>query len=215
VKKLALLAMVAAAELSAGETAAEFLSVSPLKLGDGLAGYYESPAPFAYGTPVPLGIYMGALLQPVVMPMDGAAFIDKGEGWGFVLGFSPDALDDPEGIFGLELIFAMSTHHDPATGNDVDYTRLSLGVRWWDNIRPQVMPYLAFGVSFSDISNNPGGTELSGWGFYGGGGVSVFPKRFISIGLDVKVHVWGGDDQFGMVKYGLTPVVSAAVLFHF
>jgi hypothetical protein len=188
---------------------------SSISLGEPLLGYYESPTPFAYERAAPLGIYFGGMYQPVVLPLDDASFLDKGEGWMMVVGFSPDVMYDPEGIIALEMLFGKSEHRDPATGNDVDYTRLSLGFRWWDNSRAEIMPYLTLGASFHSIDNNPGGTEVDGWGFYGGGGIDVFPSPYISIGIDLKLHVWAGDNPFGIVFYGLTPEVGVEVLFHF
>jgi hypothetical protein len=220
VKKTAIaVLMLIALPAVAAENAPLFLpdnSASPsISLAEPLLGYYENPTPFAYEQAVPLGIYFGGMYQPVVLPLDDASFLDNGEGWTMVIGFSPDVMYDPEGIIALEMLFGMSEHRDTTTGNEVDYTRLSLGFRWWDNSRPEIMPYLTVGMSFHSLDNNPGGTEMDGWGFYGGGGLDVFPSPYISIGIDLKVHVWAGNDAFGMVFYGLTPEVGVEVLFHF
>ena len=45
--------------------------------------------------------------------------------------------------------------------------------------------------------------------------MDIFATPNVSLGIDVKLHVWAGDDQFGIVRYGLTPVVGVELLFHF
>lgn len=176
---------------------------------------YGDYRPAAYFAPLPkIGLYAAGGYQPVVMPLDDVDYLDTGGGWAVTVGYSPDTFDSIEGVLGLEFGFARSIHRNPSVGSDADYKRLLIGFRWWENSRPRVMPYLTAGISFHDI-DDPVGPDVSGWGFYGGFGVDFFAGGYVAVGFDVRVHVWGGEDSFGMVTYGITPVVGVGMSAHF
>jgi hypothetical protein len=153
-----------------------------------------------------IGIYMEGTYQPVVLPLDDVDYLDLGGGWLVTLGYSADAFDSPDGRLGLEVAFARSKHRHPSAGTTAAYQRFQMGLRWWETSHPRAMPYLATGISFHDINDAAG--DVNGWGFYGGGGVTIAANEFISLGVDVRFHIWGGEDRFGAVTYGITPAVG-------
>ena len=172
-------------------------------------------APGGYFSPPPrIGLYLGGYYQPAVMPLDDIDYLKTGQGWMLYMGYSADTMSSPDGLLGLEVAFGRSLHENKSTGNTAAYTRLQIGLRWWENTRNQVMPYLTMGTAFHDI-DDPGGIDADGWGFYGGGGVDILPSPYAAFGVDVRIHIWGGEDRFGVVTYGLTPVVSVGFTVRF
>jgi len=195
----------------AAGTACLFLAVA---CGAYEAGGYSYDPGLYFVPPERLGLYLAGNYQPVVLPLDDVDYLELGSGWLLTLGYSADTLDAPDGRLGLEVAFARSLHRNPGASSTAEYYRFQVGVRWWETGRPRVLPYLTTGISFHDI-NDPGGTDVNGWGFYGGGGVDIMPVPYLSLQVDVRFHIWGGEDRFGVVTYGLTPVVGVGMSLQF
>lgn len=176
--------------------------------------HYEGYSPSTYFAPAErIGLYMSALYQPLVIPLDDVGYLDIGGGWLVTLGYSADTFDAPDGRLGLEVAFGRSEHRHPSAGTIAIYHRFQVGLRWWETSRQRVMPFLVTGISFHDI-NDPA-NDVNGWGFYGGGGVDILPNDYLAFDIDVRFHVWGGEDRFGMVTYGVTPTVGVGLTLSF
>jgi hypothetical protein len=176
--------------------------------GPGMAGPYTR---YPVGQ---VGVYLGGYFQPYVLPEEDTDFIDPDVGWGFTVGYAPPEIVDFLGSIGMEFAFEFSDHEDKTDGEEADYKRLLVGFKVADTTHDDIQPYFTFGASFHDIEYKHIDYEIDGAGGYFGGGIDFYVDPVVSIGIDVKLHFWSGEDSDLDPGDGFTPTVSIMVLFH-
>ena len=178
---------------------------------------HAPPAPYTQAPMGQIGVYIGGFFQPVVVPEDDLDFIDGDIGWGFTMGYAPTIFPEFLGAIGFEFSFEFSEHEDPSVNDTVDYTRLLLGFKVIDTMHEEIQPYFTFGLGFHDVDYDSIDYNIDGVGGYFGGGIDFFLDPVFSIGIDLKVHAWSGEDNSDPPAPGdgFTPTVGITFLAHF
>ena len=163
----------------------------------------------------PLGVYFGGIFHPVVIPEDDLDFLESDIGWGFVVGYAPASYPEFLGAIGIEFAFEFSEHNDKDFNDTADYTQLLVGFKAIDTTIDQIQPYVTFGLGFYDVTYDKLDYDIDGVGGYFGGGIDFFIDSTFSVGIDLKLHSWEGDDNFGVPGSVFSPSVGLMFLAHF
>jgi hypothetical protein len=163
-----------------------------------------------------VGVYLGGIFQPLVAPEDDIDFLQSDIGWGFTVGYAPEGLD-LMGAIGLEFTWEFSQHNDPDVDDTADYQRLLVGFKFIDSSHEAIQPYFSLGMGFYDVSYNNIDYGIDGFGGYVGGGMDFYLNETFSIGVDLKLHAWSGEDNAipPVTGEAFSPAVSIVLLAHF
>jgi len=190
--------------------------------------YPAGPPPAPPGPPTPgyvspyaekplgqVGVYLGGIFLPLVAPEDDIDFLEPSVGWGFTMGYAPPEYIDFLGAIGLEVSFEYSKHDDDALNDTVDYKRLLVGFKVIDNTHEEIQPYVTVGAGFHDVEYVNTDYGIDGFGGYVGGGIDFYLDPMFSIGVDLKLHWWSGEDDLLVPGDGFTPAAGVSFLVHF
>ena len=163
-----------------------------------------------------VGVYLGGVFQPLVAPEEDIDFLQSDVGWGFTIGYAPEGLE-LLGAMGLEFTWEFSTHDDPVVDDTADYQRLLFGFKFIDSSHQQIQPYFTLGMGFYDVEYHDIDYGIDGFGGYVGGGMDFYLNETFSIGVDLKLHAWSGEDNSipPVTGDGFTPAVGIILLAHF
>ena len=190
--------------------------------------YPADPPPAPPGPPTPgyvspyverplgqVGVYLGGIFLPMVAPEDDIDFLEPSVGWGFTVGYAPPEYIDFLGAIGLEVSFEYSKHDDDALNDTASYKRLLVGFKVIDNTHEEIQPYVTVGAGFHDVEYVNTNYDIDGFGGYVGGGIDFYLDPMFSIGVDLKLHWWSGEDNLLVPGDGFTPAAGVSFLVHF
>jgi len=209
----------AAPEEAAGLDGAdiEFIEGGLLSAGDPPPPPAGPPEPYTRRPLGQMGVYVGGVFHALVIPEDDMDFLENGVGWGFTIGYAPLDFTEFMGALGLEFTFEFSEHDDDEANDTAKYTRLLFGFKAADTSHDDVQPYFTAGVSFHDIDYDNMDYNIDGFGGYFGAGMDFYVHPTFSIGVDIKIHAWSGEDNLDPpgLGDGFAPAVGITFLGHF
>lgn len=144
-----------------------------------------------------------------------AAFGMTGGSAGFGLRMGWTLLYRGSLTIGLEAAFSQGSQTAAQPAGDVAVQRISAGLRAQGRADEKLQKYLATGLSYHSLDWDGAGYQVDGVGLYFAGGVDYLLTPRVSVGLDARLHLWTGEDDFAAEGNEQSLVVSGGVQLHF
>jgi opacity protein-like surface antigen len=157
-------------------------------------------------------------LSPYVGQMGILSDIERagsGSGFGAVFGYDIPLFSTTS--LGFEMRYGQSSHHNPSSDVSARATRLGAGLRMSFSIDDKLRPFFVAGtgtysMAFDELDSR---FDLSGPGFYfGGGGSYAFKDRF-SLKAGMCMHIWEAAEDSGNGGTAQTLTVNIGTAFSF